>query len=293
MNTQPPVTCRHCGTENRPTRLFCSNCGGYLQAEAEDTWVQPPQRGPGSPMDVAAGRAPATRVPSPRAKPPARRRSRAYGLVLLVMLLVVAAALGALVYATLFSPGANGGGGPVGRSTSTTGPAETSATDATPGSTTSSSSPETTIARGPSLSPTSVKASSSLPSEGGNTYGPDNLFDGSLSTAWQENAPGGGEGEWVRFDFGREVTVSTLEIANGYQKDSARFTGNARVETLQLEYSDGTTQQLRLYDDTGFQEVATQARPTKWLRLTILSVYAGGTWDDAALSEAHIYQSAP
>lgn len=244
-------------------------------------------------MDVAAGRAPATRVPSPRAKPPARRRSRAYGLVLLVLLLVVAAALGALVYATLFSPGGNSGGGTPGRSTSTTVPAGASTTDTTPGSTTSSSAPGTTVARGASISPVSVEASSSLPSKGGNTYGPDNLFDGSLSTAWQENAPGSGEGEWVRFDFGHLVTLSTLEIANGYQKDSRRFTGNARVETLQLEYSDGTTQQARLYDDVGFQEIAATPKSTEWLRLTILSVYQGDAWDDAALSEVHIYQSIP
>lgn len=242
-------------------------------------------------MDAEAGR---TSTPRATAKKlPARGRSRAYGVILLLLLLVVAAALGALVYATLFSPSGNGGGGTVGRSTSTTGPVGTSTTDATPGSTTSSLPPETTLTRGPSLSPTSVEASSSLPSEGGNTYGPANLFDGSLDTAWQENAPGGGEGEWVRFDFGSEVTVSTMEIANGYQKDGPRFTGNARVETLQLEYSDGTTQQVRLYDDTGFQEVATQAKPTEWLRLTILSVYEGDRWDDAALSEVHIYQSTP
>lgn len=290
MNAQSPVTCRLCGAENRPTRLFCSGCGAYLQAEGEDTWADPTPRGPVSPIDAEAQLLSTRRARTK--KPRGRRRSRAYGVILLLLLLLVAGALGALVYATLFSPDDNRSGGTVGRSTSTTGPGDTSTTEATPGSTTSSSSTETTLARGISLSPASVEASSSLPSDGDITYGPDNLFDGSLSTAWQENAPGGGEGEWVRFAFGREVTVAGLEIANGYQKDDSRFTGNARVETLQLEYSDGTTQQVRLYDDTGFQEVATQAEPTEWLRLTILTVYEGGTWDDTALSEVHIYERA-
>ena len=85
---------------------------------------------------------------------------------------------------------------------------------------------------------------------------------------------------------------SAVEIANGYQKDEARFFGNPRVETLQFEYSDGTTQQVRLYDDTGFQEITPAPKPTEWIRLTILSVYPGDTWDDAGFSEVHLYGAA-
>ena len=60
MNTLPTVTCRVCGTENRPTRLFCSNCGNYLQAEGEDTWEELPPRSVVIPADPPpdAGRAP-------------------------------------------------------------------------------------------------------------------------------------------------------------------------------------------------------------------------------------------
>lgn len=291
MNALPPVTCRVCGTENRPTRLFCSNCGGYLQAEGEDTWEELPPRDLVTPVDPAFEPEPTPRVTADAGQRRGGGRSRAVGVVLLLLLLAVAAVLGALVYATLSSDGGTDGG--LGVATSTTARVSTSSTTgASPESTTSSVASGTTLARGPSVSPTSVDASSVLPAESGITYEPDNLFDDSLETAWQEGAEGSGVGEWVRFDFGREITLSAIEIANGYQKDGPRFSGNPRVETLRIEYSDGTTQQVRLYDDTGFQEITPAQKPTEWLRLTILSVYPGDSWDDAGFSEVRLYETA-
>jgi len=312
MNAPPPVTCRVCGTENRPTRLFCSNCGNYLQAEGEDTWEELPPRSAAAPV-ASSGAPPAGSGPAPRptadgwpvreswevpvasiaGESPGGSRSRLVGVALLLLLLAVAAAIGALVYATLFS--GDGSDDLSGVSTSTTsgasGTSTSTTTGANPGSTTSSAVPGTTLARGQSLSPTSVEASSVLPSENGITYEPGNLFDDLLETAWQEGADGGGEGEWVQFDFDREITLSAMEIANGYQKDSSRFSDNPRVETLRVEYSDGTTQQVRLYDDTGFQEIALASKPTEWLRLTILSIYPGDQWDDAGFSEVRLFQA--
>lgn len=302
MNALPPVICRVCGTENRSTRLFCSNCGSYLQAEGEDTWEELPARAVLTPMDpqpaplaTADGRPAQTPREAPDVPLAEQRRgggrTRVVGVTLLLLLLAFAVALGALVYATLFSGGGADGGGGV--ATSTTARVSTSSTtDATPESTTSSVVSGTTLARGPSISPASVEASSVLPAENGLTYEPDNLFDGSLATAWQESAEGREEGEWVRFDFGRKITLSAIEIANGYQKDDSRFSGNPRVETLRVEYSDGTTQQVRLYDDTGFQEITPAPKPTEWLRLTILSVYPGESWDDAGFSEVRLYEAA-
>jgi hypothetical protein len=312
MNALPPVTCRVCGTENRPTRLFCSNCGSYLQAEGEDTWEDLPPHSAaalvGQPVASQPGSQPAWR-PTANEWPvresweaPAASiggesrgggRSHLAGVALLLLLLAVAAALGVLVYATLFSGDGSDDLGRLSTSTTsaTTGTSTSTTTEANPGSTTSSAVPGTTLAKGQSLSPTSVEASSVLPSENGITYEPGNLLDGLLETAWQEGADGGGEGEWVQFDFGREITLSAVEIANGYQKDSARFSGNPRVETLRVEYSDGTTQQVRLYDDTGFQEIALTQRPTEWLRLTILSVYPGDQWDDAGFSEVRLFEA--
>lgn len=287
MNALPPVTCRACGTENRPTRLFCSNCGAYLQAEGEDTWEELPLRDVVPPVDPAS-----EPQPAPRAPPTGRRRgegrSRTVGVVLLLLLLAVAAALGALVYATLL-PGRGAGGDGV---VTTAGVSASSTTARASESTASSAVSGTTLARGPALSPTSVEASSVLPPENGITYDPNNLFDNSLETAWQENAAGNGVGEWVRFGFGHKVTLSAIEIANGYQKGGTLFSANPRVQTLRVEYSDGTTQQVRLYDDTGFQEITPASKPTEWLRLTILSVYPGDTWDDTGFSEVRLYEIA-
>lgn len=254
MNALPPVTCRVCGTENRPTRLFCSNCGGYLQAEGEDTWEELPPRGVVTPVDPPREPEPPPRATADLGQRPGGSRTRVVGVVLLLLLLAVAAALGALVYATLFSGGDADGGAGVATST-TAGLSTSSTTGATSESTTSSAASGTTLARGRSISPAAVDASSALPPEGDITYEPGNVLDDSLETAWQEGVEGSGEGEWVQFDFGREITLSAVEIANGYQKDGPRFSGNPRVETLRVDYSDGTTQQVRLYDDTGFQEI--------------------------------------
>ncbi len=291
MNALPPVTCRVCGTENRPTRLFCSNCGSYLQAEGEDTWEELPPRDLATPLDPPFEPEPAPNATADAGQRRGGGRSRAVGVALLLLLLAVAAALGALLYATLLSGGDADGGGGVATST-TTRVSTSSTTGATPESTTSSVASGTTRARGSSISPASVEASSVLPAENDLTYEPDNLLDGSLATAWQESAEGNREGEWVRFDFGRTITLSAIEIANGYQKDDSRFSGNPRVETLRVEYSDGTTQQVRLYDDTGFQEITPAPKPTEWLRLTILSVYPGDSWDDAGFSEVRLYEAA-
>jgi hypothetical protein len=306
MNAIPPVICRVCGTENRPTRLFCSNCGSYLQAEGEDTWEELPPRGSAAPVGPPTAQQPvpfatadgwSAQAPreSPDAPPAGQRRNRGrtrvVGVALLLLLLAVAAGLGALVYETLLSGGGTDGGGGVATST-TTRVSTSTTTGANPGSTTSSEGSGTTLAKGQSISPTSVDASSVLPADKGLTYEPGNLFDGLLETAWQEGADGSGEGEWVQFNFGRKITLSAIEIANGYQKDSALFSANPRVETLRVEYSDGTTQQVRLQDDTGFQEIAPATVPTEWLRLTILSVYPGDQWDDAGFSEVRLYEAA-
>ena len=290
MNAVPPIACRVCGTENRPTRLFCSNCGGYLQAEGEDTWEELPPRTASPRVHRPFEPEPVAHAALDERQGRGAGRSRAVGVVLLLLLLAVAAGLGALVYATLFSHGDADGGGGVATSTTTSASTSTT-TGGSAGPTTTLEGSGTTLAKGQSISPASIDVSSVLPVENSLTYEPANLFDGLLETAWQEGADGSGEGEWVQFDFDREITLSAMEIANGYQKDTARFSGNPRVETLRVEYSDGTTQQVRLYDDTGFQEIALASKPTEWLRLTILAVYPGDQWDDAGFSEVRLFEA--
>lgn len=139
------------------------------------------------------------------------------------------------------------------------------------------------------IRPSAVSASSSLKATSTNNYRPTNLLDGDLATAWNEGAEGPGLGEWVRFEFSRQIVLSRIEIANGYQKDDDRFRGNPRVRSLEVAYSNGTTQLITLVDTEEFQSITPTRQPVEWVKLTIVSVYPGDEWDDTALSEVRIY----
>ena len=82
--------------------------------------------------------------------------------------------------------------------------------------------------------PHAATASSSLKATTITDFRPTNLLDGDLATAWNEGADGTGVGEWVRFEFDGVIPLTRIEIANGYQKDAERFSGNVRVKSLEL-----------------------------------------------------------
>jgi hypothetical protein len=137
--------------------------------------------------------------------------------------------------------------------------------------------------------PASITASSVLKATASNNYRPTNLLDGDLATAWNEGAEGPGIGEWVKLEFSRQITLTRIEIANGYQKDKDRFVGNPRVKSLEVQYSTGTTQLVNLLDTEEYQTITPTRQPVEWVKLTIVSVYPGKEWEDAALSEVRVY----
>ncbi len=95
----------------------------------------------------------------------------------------------------------------------------------------------------------------------------------------------------MRFQFDELIPLARIEIANGYQRDAERFAGNVRVKSIELEYSDGTTQVVQLLDAQGLQVIKPKAQDTEWIKLTILSVYPTYKWQDAALSEVRVYET--
>lgn len=136
-----------------------------------------------------------------------------------------------------------------------------------------------------------VRASSYIEPSAERTYGPDNLVDADPATAWNEGAEGLGEGEWVRLHFESPVIPARLEVANGYQRDQERYTGNGRIEQMTVKYSDGSSQTVELEDRQGFQEVPLEPKSTEWILLTVESVFPGTTWEDLAVSEIRVYGS--
>ena len=257
MKSPEPIRCRECRTLNEPGSLFCNRCGSSLEGPAY-------ARNPYRRSRITAG-------------------GIAMGLALFLLLLAATFVLGVIVYRTVraeehVEPLA-------GR------PGTTASTNVAPtgGSPSETAGPSTTLAA-MIVRPRAASASSALKATSITNYGPTNLLDGDLATAWNEGAEGPGVGEWVRFEFSQPVVLARLEVANGYQKDDERFFGNIRVKTFKLEYSNGATQLVDLLDIKDFQVVNTIRRSTEWIKLTIMSVYPDYEWEDAALSEVRIYE---
>jgi hypothetical protein len=202
-----------------------------------------------------------------------------------VVLVVVVTILGVVVYRTTHplptvDPIAGVSGTPA--STSTTLGAGSTTT------TTADSSTSSTI--GSVLErPKASTASSSLKPATSQDFRAPNLVDGNPATAWLEGADGTGAGEWVKFEFVSPLTLSRIDVANGYQVDDSHFDGDARIKTIEVEYSDGESQVVDLLDTQDIQSITALPVRTEWIKLTIYSVYPDYIWADAALSEVRFY----
>jgi hypothetical protein len=117
-----------------------------------------------------------------------------------------------------------------------------------------------------------------------NTYYPSNAIDGKRSTAWIEGVDGVGIGEWIQFDFDREINVHRILIQPGYFKSPAIWSQNNRLATVTARFSDGSSRQLNFEDIMQSQKVDIGSIKTRWVRLVIESVYYGSD-PDTAISE--------
>jgi len=117
-----------------------------------------------------------------------------------------------------------------------------------------------------------------------NTYYPSNAIDGKKSTAWIEGVDGAGIGEWIRFDFDREITLHRILWQPGYFKSPMIWSENNRLASVTAEFSDGTSRTLNFTDQMDSQKTDIGSVRTKWVRFVIKSVYYG-TDPDTALSE--------
>jgi F5/8 type C domain len=117
-----------------------------------------------------------------------------------------------------------------------------------------------------------------------NTYYPANAIDGKRSTAWIEGADGAGLGEWIRFDFDRQITVHRILFQPGYFKSPQIWAENNRLATVTAEFSDGSSREITFDNRMDSQKFDVGAVKTRWVRLVIKSVYYG-TDPDTALSE--------
>jgi len=169
----------------------------------------------------------------------------------------------------------------VSNATPTPGKGSNTTTKATPGD-----GEETVTSTSAAGTPLKITASSSSVrlAVQSNTYYPANAIDGKRSTAWIEGVDGPGIGEWIRFDFDREINLHRILIQPGYFKSPAVWAQNNRLATLTAQFSDGSSRQLTFDNRMDSQKVDIGSVKTRWVRLTISSVYSG-TDPDTALSE--------
>lgn len=117
-----------------------------------------------------------------------------------------------------------------------------------------------------------------------NTYYAANAIDGKRSTAWIEGVDGPGLGEWIRFDFDREINLHRILIQPGYFKSPQVWAENNRLESLTAYFSDGSSRELTFANRMDSQKVDVGSIKTRWVRFVIKSVYYG-TDPDTAISE--------
>jgi hypothetical protein len=117
-----------------------------------------------------------------------------------------------------------------------------------------------------------------------NTYYPANAIDGKRSTAWIEGVDGPGLGEWIRFDFDRQINLHRILFQPGYFKSPAIWAENNRIQTLTAYFSDGSSRDLNFDNRMDSQKVDVGSVRTKWVKFVIKSVYYG-TDPDTAISE--------
>jgi len=130
--------------------------------------------------------------------------------------------------------------------------------------------------------------SSVLPSQGANSYGPANLFDGSDRTAWCEGVPGTGSGESITISFGGEAMPLRLMVRNGYAKSADIHAKNARPRNVRVSTSTGNWYVTELADTMGWQELPLVAEWISWVEVSIRDVYPGTKYTDTCISALEV-----
>ena len=117
-----------------------------------------------------------------------------------------------------------------------------------------------------------------------NTYDSVNVIDNNKRTAWIEGVDGPGIGEWLRFDFGREINLHRIVILPGYFKSPQIWAQNNRLAAATLQFSDGSSNHFTFPDRMERQTLDVGPIKTRWVRLVIDAVFSG-TDPDTAVSE--------
>lgn len=141
----------------------------------------------------------------------------------------------------------------------------------------------------------SIKASSSLNSQGQKRYGVENIHDFNHESVWAEGVEGYGIGEYIVYEFPANCPkITTINILNGYVRSDRLWRANARVKRLRVYYNDVPYATLELEDSRSLQwfDIGEVGRENDdacaWtLKFEILEVYPGTRYEDTIISELY------
>ena len=122
-----------------------------------------------------------------------------------------------------------------------------------------------------------ISSSSTRRSEKGNSYSPKLALDGNPRTAWAEGAIGPGVGQWIAFDFEKEVVLKKLVIMPGYFKTRELWSKNNRVSSAVLEFSDKLKKTVSFSNKMEEQVIDLSGIKTKSVLIRIKGYYPGRT----------------
>ena len=130
-----------------------------------------------------------------------------------------------------------------------------------------------------------------IAADSGGSYEARNLFDGDETTVWGPKTWKGGK---FTVYFAEPRTLTSLSIANGYRKTSAKgrdlFAANARVKILGIMNDRGEGCAIELKDERSGRPEYILGDPrvgeNVWsLSFEIVDVYPGSTWQDVLMGE--------
>ena len=121
-----------------------------------------------------------------------------------------------------------------------------------------------------------VSASSVRREDRGNRYTPELAFDGNPRTAWCEGARGAGRGQWIAFDFNKELLIKEIVIQPGYFKTEDIWRKNNRLSSAVFEYSDKSTEIFNFPNSMSERTLEINKR-TKSVLIRIKDIYPGAS----------------
>jgi hypothetical protein len=127
-------------------------------------------------------------------------------------------------------------------------------------------------------------SASSFLTENNIRYVADNLKMSIKDGPWVEGVPGGGIGEFIEIDY--KTDINGIVISNGFvsANNPDLFIKNNRVKKILIEEDGGRFRdEYEILDTPNLQTIRFSINVSK-IKITILDIYKGITWDDTCIN---------